>query len=95
MEKRVKVHKLTPHDNIGTAYGSKERRYFQIILNGKVIDHYLIPQKLKYPSVKAALKHSAGTNIVISSCVISRASIDIQSGELVHIHNVKAPLDIC
>lgn len=51
-----------------------------------------IPQKLKYPSdlKKAALGNiPAGTNIVKYAHVIGRASIDIQSGELVHIHNIE------
>ena len=39
---------------------------------------------------KAALGNiPAGTNIVKYAHVIGRASIDIQSGELVHIHNIE------
>ena len=38
MEKRVKVLKLTPHDNVGTALQDlKKGDTFQIILDGKVI----------------------------------------------------------
>lgn len=50
MEKRVKVLKLTPHDNVGTALQDlKKGDTFQIILDGKVIGEDTA-QKLKYPS---------------------------------------------
>ena len=57
----MKVLKLTPHDNVGTALQDlKKGDTFQI-----------------------------GTDIVKYAHVIGRASIDIQSGELVHVHNIE------
>lgn len=86
MEKRVKVLKLTPHDNVGTALQDlKKGDTFQIILDGKVIGEDTAPF-----GFKAALGNiPAGTNIVKYAHVIGRASIDIQSGELVHVHNIE------
>ncbi|OLA95163.1 MAG: D-galactarate dehydratase [Sutterella sp. 54_7] len=70
MEKRVKVLKLTPHDNVGTA--------LQDLKKGDTF------------GFKAALGNiPAGTDIVKYAHVIGRASIDIQSGELVHVHNIE------
>lgn len=90
MEKRVKVLKLTPHDNVGTALQDlKKGDTFQIILDGKVIGEDTAKTEIPF-GFKAALGNiPAGTNIVKYAHVIGRASIDIQSGELVHIHNIE------
>ena len=49
MEKRVKVLKLTPHDNVGAALQDlKKGDTFQIILDGKVIGEDTA--KTEYPS---------------------------------------------
>ena len=90
MEKRVKVLKLTPHDNVGTALQDlKKGDTFQIILDGKVIGEDTAKTEIPF-GFKAALGYiPAGTNIVKYAHVIGRASIDIQSGELVHVHNIE------
>ena len=86
MEKRVKVLKLTPHDNVGTALQDlKKGDTFQIILDGKVIGEDTAKTEIPF-GFKAALGNiPAGTDIV----KYAHASIDIQSGELVHVHNIE------
>ena len=55
MEKRVKVLKLTPHDNVGTALQDlKKGDTFQIILDGKVIGEDTAKTEIPF-GFKAAL----------------------------------------
>ena len=90
MDKRVKVLKLTPHDNVGTALQDlKKGDPFQIMLGGTGRDDDTAKTEIPF-GFKAALGNiPAGTNIVKYAHVIGRASIDNQSGELVHVNNIE------